>query len=69
MAVRVTQTSYNAGELGELMVGRVDDTRYAAGLRTCKNALITPQGPVKNRSGFQFVAETKYADKIGRAHV
>ncbi len=63
MAVRVTQTSYNAGELGELMVGRVDDTRYAAGLRTCKNALITPQGPVKNRSGFQFVAETKYADK------
>lgn len=63
MAVRVTQTSYNAGELGELMVGRVDDARYASGLRVCKNAVITPQGPLKNRSGFQFVAETKYSDK------
>lgn len=60
MAVRVTQTSYNSGELGELMVGRVDDSKYAAGLRLCKNAIVTPQGPVKNRSGFQFVREVKY---------
>lgn len=60
MAVRVTQTSYNSGELGELMVGRVDDSKYAAGLRLCKNAIVTPQGPVKNRSGFRFVHEVKY---------
>ena len=60
MAVRFTQTSYNSGELGELMVGRVDDSKYAAGLRLCKNAIVTPQGPVKNRSGFQFVREVKY---------
>lgn len=63
MAIRVTQTSYNSGELGELMVGRVDDSKYAAGLRLCKNALVTPQGPVKNRSGFQFVREVKYPDR------
>ena len=63
MAVRVTQTSYNSGELGELMVGRVDDSKYAAGLRLCKNAFVTPQGPVKNRSGFQFVREVKYPDR------
>lgn len=63
MAVRVTQTSYNSGELGELMVGRVDDAKYASGLRLCKNAFVTPQGPVKNRSGFQFVRQAKYADR------
>ena len=63
MAVRVTQTAYNSGELGEMMSGRVDDPKYAAGLKLCKNALVTPQGPVKNRSGFQFVREAKFADK------
>ena len=63
MAVRVTQTSYNSGEMGELMMGRVDDAKYAAGLRLCKNAFVTPQGPVKNRSGFQFVREVKYPGK------
>lgn len=63
MAIRCTQTSYNSGELGELMVGRVDDSKYAAGLRLCKNAIVTPQGPVKNRSGFQFVREVKYPDR------
>ena len=63
MAVRVTQTAYNSGELGEMMSGGVDDPKYAAGLKLCKNALVTPQGPVKNRSGFQFVREAKYADK------
>lgn len=63
MAVRVTQTAYNSGELGEMMTGRVDDPKYASGLKLCKNALITPQGPIKNRSGFQFVREAKFADK------
>lgn len=58
-----TQSSYNAGELGELMLGRADDPKYAAGLAKCVNAVVTPQGPIKNRAGFMFVAETKYSNK------
>lgn len=57
MAVRVTQLSYNSGEVGELMIGRADDPKYAAGLAQCKNAFVTPQGPLKNRPGFMYVAE------------
>ena len=52
MATRVTQLSYNAGELGELLTGRVDDSKYSAGLALCQNAYPTPQGPVRNRAGF-----------------
>lgn len=58
MAVtRVTQFSYNSGEIGGLMYGRADDSKYSAGLATCQNALITPQGPLRNRAGFMYVAE------------
>ena len=58
MAVtRVTQFSYNSGEIGGLMYGRADDSKYSSGLATCQNALITPQGPLRNRAGFMYVAE------------
>lgn len=57
MAARVTQLSYNSGEIGDLMVGRADDPKYTAGLAKCENAFVTPQGPLKNRSGFMYVAE------------
>lgn len=58
MAVtRVTQFSYNSGEICGLMYGRADDSKYSAGLATCQNALITPQGPLRNRAGFMYVAE------------
>ena len=57
MAVtRVTQFSYNSGEIGGLMQGRSDDTKYASGLARCLNAFVTPQGPIKNRAGFMYVA-------------
>lgn len=58
MAVRSTQLSYNSGEIGELMFGRADDSKYASGLAKCQNAIVTPQGPVKNRAGFMYVDET-----------
>lgn len=66
MAVRLTQLGYNSGEIGEFMFGRVDDTKYANGLARCKNAFITPQGPLKNRAGFAFVNSTKYPTKLAR---
>lgn len=63
MSVRVTQLSYNSGIMSGLMSGRADDTKYASGLQVCRNARCTPQGPIENRPGFMYVAETKYQDK------
>lgn len=60
MAVtRVTQFSYNSGEIGGLMQGRSDDSKYGSGLARCLNAFVTPQGPIKNRAGFMYVATVK----------
>lgn len=66
MATRVTQLSYNAGELGELLTGRVDDSKYLAGLALCQNAYPTPQGPVRNRAGFMYVNAVKDSSKAVR---
>lgn len=66
MATRLTQLSYNAGELGEFMTGRVDDAKYAAGLAECTNMYPTPQGPVRNRAGFVYVNEVKDSSKAVR---
>ena len=41
------------------MLGRIDDTKYQTGLSTCRNFIVTPQGPIENRPGFGFVREVK----------
>lgn len=41
------------------MQGRSDDSKYASGLARCLNAFVTPQGPIKNRAGFMYVATVK----------
>ena len=66
MPIRVTQLTFNAGELSSLMAGRSDDSKYAAGLSQCRNALVTPQGPIENRPGFMRVLETKYPNRETR---
>lgn len=63
MGRKITQVSYNSGEIGELLTGRVDDAKYASGLAECKNAYPTPQGPVVNRAGFMYVNEVKDSTK------
>lgn len=63
MSVRVTQLSYNSGVMSGLMQGRADDSKYASAVQVCRNARCTPQGPLENRPGFMYVAETKYPDK------
>ena len=65
MAVtRVTQFSYNSGEIGGLMFGRADDSKYSSGLAKCQNAMIVPQGPLQNRSGLMYVAEVPNNKKM-----
>lgn len=49
------QQSFTGGELSPGMYGRLDDQKYQAGLATCRNFIVMPQGPVQNRSGFSYV--------------
>ncbi len=62
--MKVIQNSFTGGEVSPAMYGRIDDTAgYQVGLAKCENFVVLPQGPVQNRSGFEFVRATKYADK------
>ena len=65
MAVRTLQSSFT-GEVSPSMYGRIDNDKYKSGLAVCRNFVCLPQGPVRNRSGFAFVRQTKYADKPAR---
>lgn len=54
---RTIQLSFAGGEIAPDMYGRRDDVKYQNGLQKCRNFICLPQGPVKNRPGFEFVAE------------
>ena len=61
--VKVHQSSFHAGEIAPEMLGRVDDAKQNQGLARCENFVCTPQGPVENRAGTEFIRAAKYADK------
>ena len=63
MAIRSYTRSFNGGEVAPAMFARIDDAKYQTGLAKCKNFLIEPQGPLVSRPGFEYVRETKYANK------
>lgn len=54
---KVIQLSFAGGEISPDMYGRRDDTKYQAGLLKCQNFICLPQGPIRNRPGFEFVNE------------
>lgn len=66
MANKIPRTSFDAGELGPELIGRLDLAKYQTGLKTCKNFLIRPHGPAVNRPGFEFVKEVKDSSKATR---
>lgn len=51
--------SFAGGELSPHLYGRADLGKFQTGLALCENFIVTAQGPVENRPGFQFVRETK----------
>lgn len=57
------QQSFAGGEMSPAMYGRIDDQKYQSGLAVCRNFLVLPQGPVRNRSGFAYVGEVKDSSK------
>src|SRR5574343_133231 len=51
--------SFNAGELSDLIDGRVDQAKYGSGAKIARNFLATVQGPAFRRGGNYFIQETK----------
>lgn len=62
-STKVLQRGFGGGEQSPQMYGRIDDPKYQTGLEVCRNFICLPQGPIQNRPGFEYVAETKFADK------
>lgn len=56
---KLLQPSFTGGELSPSLYARVDISRYATSLRTCRNYIVRPYGGVSNRSGTRFICETK----------
>ena len=53
----VRQLSFAGGVLAPSLFARVDQIKYATGLRTLRNMYILRHGGVSNRPGFKFIAE------------
>jgi hypothetical protein len=66
MGNSIIQPSFAGGELAPALYGRVDQGRYAIGLKTCRNFIVQQYGGVKNRPGTRYIASTKHADKRAR---
>lgn len=65
---RVTplKSSFNGGEIGPLLYGRVESERYRSSLARCKNFLPLIEGPMSRRPGTYFAAEVKDSTKSTR---
>lgn len=66
MAARLFSRSFNGGIISPEMWGRIDDVKNNTGLAECNNFYVTPQGPLVNRPGLQYVRAAKYAAKYTR---
>lgn len=53
------QSSFNAGEWSDLMMGRVDFDKHRSAMKVCLNSFPAVQGPWMRRSGFYFCDEVK----------
>jgi len=62
----VSQKSFAGGELAPALYARVDTTKYATGLRTCRNFFVMKHGGVATRPGTKFIAEVKDSSKATR---
>lgn len=60
------QASFTSGELTPSLHRRSDLDKYLKGLATCRNFFVHPHGGVSNRSGSEFIVETKDSTKASR---
>jgi hypothetical protein len=59
----VSQKSFAAGEIAPALYARVDVSKYAIGLRTCRNFIVMRHGGATNRPGTKFVGEVYDSSK------
>lgn len=62
----VAQRSFSSGEIAPALYARVDQSKYASGLRTCRNGFILRHGGWANRPGSKFIGEVKDSTKTVR---
>ena len=60
------QSSFNAGELSPLLLGRTDIAKRANGLYQCLNWFPLVQGGLTRRPGTTMLKEVKFSDKATR---
>lgn len=51
------QRSFSAGEISPKLYARCDQSRYATGLRTCRNLQVMREGGAESRPGTEYIAE------------
>jgi hypothetical protein len=60
------QRSFSSGEISSSLYARVDLTKYATGLKACRNFIVQKHGGAANRSGTKFIGEVKDSTKTVR---
>jgi len=64
--IRHIQNAFTTGEISPQGMARTDFSRYSSAAQTLLNFLIRPFGGVQNRSGFRYIAGTKFNAKASR---
>lgn len=54
-------SDFRAGELTSLLDGQIEFPKYYSGCKTLENFIPLPQGPATNRTGFRYIADSKYS--------
>ena len=62
MTTRQLQTAFTSGEIAPQLIGRTDDNGYKSGAYKLENFIVLPQGAIRSRPGFQYVAKAKDND-------
>lgn len=53
--IQHAQTSFASGSLSRLAQGRIEHPIYKQGVDESLNCIVHPQGPISNRTGFEFI--------------
>lgn len=64
MAVSLTTTSFNTGQVSPLLEARIDFQKYQSSNRTVENMFVSVRGSAVRRGGTRFVATSPNGDPI-----
>ncbi len=58
------KSNFSAGKITELLEARVESDAYQNGAAEILNMIVKPQGAAQNRAGTEFIARTKFQNKV-----